>query len=178
MTGGRREFLKAAGCFGCAGALGGCALFESGLRYRSGGELHRDFHASFLDGYDYVRENYGEDAIREVMGSFARETYRSMHEKLKAGDGSELVEWWRYYQDREGGASSVSESADGATLEVRDCPARAHLKMRGIGGGERLCAATRLFNEELTRGTPFAIEMTSCGACGCRQRLVRKGAAS
>ena len=36
-----------------------------GLRYKSEGELHRDFHASILDGANYVRDNYGEDALRE-----------------------------------------------------------------------------------------------------------------
>ena len=36
---------------------------ESALRYRSGGELHRDFHASILDGANYVRDNYGDQEL-------------------------------------------------------------------------------------------------------------------
>ena len=37
------------------------------LRYESGGELHRDFHASILDGVDYMRDNYGEDEPAQVL---------------------------------------------------------------------------------------------------------------
>lgn len=43
---------------------GGGKTPNDGLRYRSGGELHRDFHASILDGVNYVRGNYGEEALR------------------------------------------------------------------------------------------------------------------
>ena len=72
------------------------------LRYASGGELHRDFHASILDGANYVRDNYGEEALREVLFETGTKVYRTMHEKLVAGDKSELLAWWRYYMDREG----------------------------------------------------------------------------
>ena len=71
------------------------------LRYASGGELHRDFHASILDGANYVRDNYGEEALREVLFETGTKVYRTMHEKLVAGDKSELLAWWRYYMDRE-----------------------------------------------------------------------------
>lgn len=164
----RREFLKGVGCASCAGFLQGCALGRDELRYRFGGELHRDFHASVLDGYNYVRETYGESAIREVVGNFARGVHRSMHEKLVWGDTSELAEFWRYYFGREGGEFAIEESPAGVTLTVRACPALAHLKARKVEGGEGLCAVTRLFNEELARGTPFEVE-TICDGVSCRQ---------
>jgi len=167
----RRDFIKGMGCAGCAGLMGGCAMFQDDLRYRFGGELHRDFHASILDGYNYVKDTYGEEAVREVMGNFARGVHRSMHEKLAKGDSSELVEFWRYYIGREGGDFSVEKTADGgAVLTVRKCPALEYLEKRGVAGGEGLCAATRLFNEELAKGTPFVIE-TTCDGKSCRQTL-------
>ena len=167
----RSEFIKGIACAGCVGFLQGCAGLGDGLRYRFGGELHRDFHASILDGYNYVKDTYGDGAIREVMGCFARCVHRSMHEKLARGDASELLEYWRYYLGREGGDFSVDETADGgAVLTVRKCPALAHLESRKIAGGEGLCAATRMFNEELTRGTPFVLE-TYCDGQSCRQVL-------
>lgn len=150
-------------------------MFGDELRYRFGGELHRDFHASILDGYNYIRETYGEAAIREVMGNFARGVHRSMHEKLQKGDASELVEFWRYYFGREGGDFSVEESSEGVVLTVRACPALSYLKNRDVVGGNGLCAATRLFNEELVKGTPFALEMC-CDGMSCKQVLkARKG---
>lgn len=168
----RREILKGAGCLGCLGLLQGCAMFGDELRYRFGGGLHRDFHASILDGYNYVRDTYGEAAVREVMGSFARGVHRSMHGKLARGDTSELAEFWRYYLGREGGDFSVEEDDAGVTLTVRRCPALAYLEKRQVAGGEGLCAATRLFNEELAKGTPFTAE-TRCDGGTCRQAFRR-----
>ena len=79
--------------FGCSllGALGvmagcpGCMASHSGLRYACKGELHKDFHASILDGIDYLAENYGEDAAKDVLKATAQKVYRTMHEKLVRG---------------------------------------------------------------------------------------------
>ena len=144
------------------------------LRYRCEGEVHRDFHASILDGYNYVKDNYGEAAVRGVMRDFAQKVHRQMHEKLKAGDFSELVEYWKWYMNREGGEYSIKETDAGEiVLEVRRCPGCAHLERRGIAGGGGLCAATKLFNECLCEGTPFVIETETSGG-GCSQVLKRK----
>ena len=86
------------------------------LRYASGGELHRDFHASILDGANYMLDNYGEEALREVLFKTGTEVYKTLHEKLVAGDPSELLAWWRYYLDREGAEYTLEETEDGAIL--------------------------------------------------------------
>ena len=62
------------------------------------------------------------EAVREVLGNVARGVQRSMHEKLKRGDASELLEHWRYYMEREGGREcfTLAETEDGgAVFEVR-----------------------------------------------------------
>ncbi|MBR2837863.1 MAG: hypothetical protein IKE55_03695 [Kiritimatiellae bacterium] len=143
------------------------------LRYESGGELHRDFHASILDGANYMRDNYGEEALREVVFSTGTQVYRTLHEKLVAGDPSELLAWWRYYLDREGADYSLEETADGAVLTVRDCPALRHLERRGIPGGKGLCAVTRILNEAFCSGSPYEIALEETGEASCRQVLRR-----
>ena len=177
----RREFLTNATCVGCLGMLGGCAAFRDDLSYRFGGNLHRDFHASILDGYNYVKDNFGLEAAREVLGNFARGVHQSMHEKLKRGDSSELLEYWRYYMEREGGGEcfSLYETMDGgAVFEVKTCPARAYLSKRGVAGGEGLCELTDIFNEELVAGTPFTLETVRTAEGVCRQMLRKKGGAA
>ena len=144
-----------------------------GLRYASGGELHRDFHASILDGVNYVRDNYGEDALKDVLFKTGTKVYKTLHEKLVAGDKSELLEWWRYYMDREGADYSLEETADGAVLTVRDCPALKHLENRRIEGGKGLCAATRILNEAFCSGSPYEIVLEETGDRSCRQVLRR-----
>ena len=141
------------------------------LRYASGGELHRDFHASILDGANYVRDNYGDEALREVLFETGTQVYKTLHEKLVAGDPSELIAWWRYYMDREGADYTLEETADGAVLTVRDCPALKHLESRAISGGTGPCAATRLINEAFCSNSPYEIVLEETGSRSCRQTL-------
>ena len=147
---------------------------ENVLRYRSGGELHRDFHASILDGANYVRDNYGEAALREVLFETGTKVYKTIHEKLVAGDPSELIAWWRYYLDREGSAYTLEETADGAVLTVSDCSALKHLEQRNVPGGTGLCAATRILNEAFCSGSPYEIVLEETGGRSCRQVLRRR----
>ena len=148
--------------------------FISSLRYKSKGELHRDFHASILDGVNYVRDNYGEEALREVLFDMGTKVYKTIHEKLVAGDPSELIAWWRYYLDREGSDYSLEETADGTVLTVRDCAALKHLETRKIPGGKGLCAATRILNEAFCSDSPFEIVLDETGEYACRQVLRRR----
>ncbi len=141
------------------------------LRYASGGELHRDFHASILDGVNYVRDNYGDGALREVLFETGTKVYKTLHEKLVAGDPSELIAWWRYYMDREGADYTLEETGDGAVLTVRDCPALKHLENRKIGGGKMLCVATRILNEAFCSNSPYEIILDETGERSCRQVL-------
>lgn len=144
------------------------------LRYASGGELHRDFHASILDGANYMRDNYGEDALREVLFNTGTKVYKTLHEKLVAGDPSELLAWWRYYMDREGADYTLEETQDGAILTVRDCPALKHLENRAIPGGKGLCSATRILNEAFCSDSPYEIILEETGSRSCRQILRRR----
>ena len=144
------------------------------LRYASGGELHRDFHASILDGVNYVRDNYGDGALREVLFETGTKVYKTLHEKLVAGDPSELIAWWRYYMDREGADYTLEETDGGAVLTVRDCPALKHLENRKIEGGKMLCTATRILNEAFCSNSPYEIILDETGERSCRQILRRR----
>ena len=141
------------------------------LRYESGGELHRDFHASILDGVNYVRDNYGDGALLEVLFETGTKVYKTLHEKLVAGDPSELIAWWRYYMDREGADYTLEETDGGAVLTVRDCPALKHLENRKIEGGKMLCTATRILNEAFCSNSPYEIILDETGTRSCRQVL-------
>ena len=143
------------------------------LRYASEGELHRDFHASILDGANYLLDNYGEEALREVLFKTGTEVYKTLHEKLVAGDPSELLAWWRYYLDREGADYTLEETDDGAVLTVADCPALKHLEGRDVPGGKGLCRTTRILNEAFCSNSPYEIILEETGDRSCRQILRR-----
>jgi len=144
------------------------------MRYQCTGEVHRDFHASFLDGVNYLVDNFGEEVARKVLARTAKDVYRTMHEALVAGDKSELMDWWRYYLDREGGTYTLEETADGVILTVSACPAQTHLTKRGIPGGKRTCWATKVLNDAFCEGSPFEIVLEETGNASCRQLLREK----
>lgn len=190
MEANRREFLKIGAAAVAAGAVCGAhgagALPASGgaavssgcaakLRYACKGEVHRDFHASSLDGINYLLDNYGEASVRRVLTNTGTKVFRQMHEKLVKGDTSELIAWWRYYMDREGGTYEIRENQDGtAVLTVRECPALKHLKARKVPGGERTCWATDILNAAFCKDSPFEVVLERTGDCSCRQTLRRR----
>ena len=52
---------------GCAMAMPCAWAADAKMRYVCKGEVHKDFHASFLDGVNYLIDSYGEDAARKVL---------------------------------------------------------------------------------------------------------------
>lgn len=174
----RKTFIENTGAMAAIAALLGIpveALADANLRYRCKGEVHKDFHASTLDGINYLLDNYGEESIRRVLFNTGTKVYRQMHEKLVKGDSSELIEWWRYYMDREGGKYEIKENKDGtAVLTVSECPSLKHLKERKIPGGERTCWATNILNEAFCKDSPFEVVLERTGDCSCRQTLRRR----
>ena len=144
------------------------------MQYRCTGEVHRDFHASVLDGVNYLIDNFGEGAAKKVLRRTATEVYRTMHEGLQRGDKTELLEWWRYYLDREGGKYRLEETSEGAILTVESCPAQTHLAKRGISGGKRTCWATKVLNDALCEDSPYEIVLEETGDHSCRQILRKR----
>lgn len=119
----------------------------------------------------YLLENYGEEALKDVLTNTAQRVYKVMHEALMRGDCGELVEYWRYYLEREGGDFSVEKAADGVKLTVRNCPALRHLVKLGQKPDPILCEATRVFNEALAAGSPFTARVERTGTFSCVQEV-------
>lgn len=144
------------------------------LRYRSEGELHKDFHGLMCATLHYVCDRYGKDAVRSILASTAQKVYKSIHDALCAGDCSELAEHWEYYMAREGADFSVERLSDGVRLAVRDCPALRHLVKLGQAPDPILCEATCIFNEALAEGSPFLAGFEKAGDFSCVQTFRRR----
>ena len=71
------------------------------MRYCSGGEVHLPFHGSTFTGLKFLYNEYGYEAVDEVLTATGQKVYKSIHERLKNGDTSELLCFWRYYLERE-----------------------------------------------------------------------------
>ena len=144
------------------------------LRYRSEGEVHKDFHGLTCATLHYLIDNYGPNSVREILTNTAQKVYRTIHEALQRGDCAELEEYWQYYLEREGGDFAIEKMADGLKLTVRDCPALRHLVKLEQEPDPILCEATRIFNEALAEGSPFVATVEKTGTFSCVQSFARK----
>ena len=145
------------------------------MRYKSTGEVHKDFHGLACATLHYLVDHYGREAMVDVLQSTAKNVYKSIHESLKAGEVAELVEHLGYYLEREGGAFKLESTAAGVRLCVDDCPALRHLVKLGQKPDPILCEATRIFNEALADGTPFCAEVRRTGDFSCVQTFYKEG---
>ena len=144
------------------------------MRYCSTGEVHLDFHGSTYVGLKYLFDQFGMDAVDEVLDSTAKKVYKSIYERLQSGDSSELICHWRYYLEREKCDFTLTENPDGtAVLELRECPALRQLAGEKIDDRPLICHATEKMNSCWCDGSPFEIVIEPLGR-GCRQTLRRK----
>lgn len=145
------------------------------LRYKSEGEVHKDFHRLFCATLRYLEDNYGEEAVDEIMRKTAQDVYRTIHEAVKSGDCKELCEYWKYYLEREGGAFDIECMSNGVKLTVHECPAQKRLAELGEKPDPAMCRATEMFNKALADGSPFSVSLTRTGDFSCIQCFRRGG---
>ena len=127
------------------------------MRYRDGGNLHKDFHLATQRTIEYVLANYGEPFLKELFVRTAQRVYREIHRSLTDGDFEPLVEHWTYYHDREGSDYEVHRSGDRLEFVVNRCAAVEHLREHGIEPDDRYFLHIRYLNDGFSEGTPFLI---------------------
>ncbi|MBQ9770636.1 MAG: hypothetical protein IJW23_02295 [Lentisphaeria bacterium] len=129
------------------------------LRYQENNELHLDFHGTTNTTLNYIAEKFGVDALKMLLRKTGRDVYRSIREKLAAGDASELVEHLNWFFYREKGKYQLTVSGNEITLEVFECPAIRHLKTLGLEVSEFACLQTSEVNAGMCEGTPWKSEV-------------------
>ena len=144
------------------------------LRYKSSGEIHKDFHGLTCATLHYLIDNYGEETLEIIVRRFAQEVYKTIHEGLKNDDVTELIEFWRYYFSREGGDFVIDCTDEGVHLEVRNCPVLSHLVKIRRKSDSIICEATKLFNMFITEGSSYVSTLNKTGEFSCEQIIAKK----
>ena len=144
------------------------------LRYQENNELHRDFHGTTNMTMDYIAENYGVEALKGILRKTGRDVYKSIHDKLAAGDSSELLEHLNWFYHREGAKYSLTVSDDEIRMEVFECPAHKHLRKLGLPISKYSCLQTSEVNAGMCEGTPWESSLEICGEGHCVQTFRRK----
>ena len=129
------------------------------LRYQENNELHLDFHGTTNTTLNYIAEKFGVNALKMILRKTGRDVYRSIREKLTAGDASELIEHLNWFFYREKGKYQLTVSGNEITLEVFECPAIRHLKKLGLEVSDYVCLQTSEVNAGMCEGTPWKSEV-------------------
>ena len=121
--------------------------------------LHKDFHGALSVGLDYVRQHFGDEAVREYLRQFARSYYAPLTEALRRRGLVALKEHFEKVYADEGGQVSITLSGDELRIDVEACPAVAHMREHGYGVSPLFHETTKTVNEAICEGTPFAAEL-------------------
>ncbi len=121
--------------------------------------LHRDFHCALNLSLEYLRVNFGVDAVRDYLRRFAAAYHAPLQDDLRRRGLPALREYFENIYRLEGGRVRISGDADELLIEVERCPAVEHIR-RQDGQPSALYAETsRIVNETICRDTPFAFEL-------------------
>lgn len=139
------------------------------LRYQENNELHRDFHGTTNTTLNYIAEHYGVDALKKILRKTGHDVYKSIREKLKKGDASELIEHLNWFFYREGAEYTLKVRKEEICLEVMDCPAVRQLRKLGLEPSEHLCLQTSEINAGMCEGTLWKSSVEKLGPAHCVQ---------
>ena len=112
-------------------------------------------------GVDYLQAQYGDEAVREYLRRFANSFYAPLKEQLASRGLGAMKDHFAKVYEVEGGDVIFELSDDELLIEVRQCPAVAHMRSRGYSVARMWVETTRTVNEALCEGTDFAAELLS-----------------
>ena len=143
------------------------------LRYQEDNELHLDFHGTTNTTLNYIAENYGVEALKEILRKTGRDVYKSIPEKLVKGDASELLEHLNWFYFREKGKYQLTVEENRIVLEVFECPAIRHLRKLGLEPSPHVCLQTSEVNAGMCENSPWRSEVQVLGEGHCIQTFTK-----
>ena len=121
--------------------------------------LHKDFHLALNCALEYLRERYGDDAVRDYLRQFARAFYAPLNRALRANDLQALRRHFERIYHIEDGDVRIDPGPGELVLWVEACPAVTHIRARGHEPSPLFYETARTVNETICEGTPFGAEL-------------------
>jgi hypothetical protein len=132
-----------------------------------------DFYFGVNAIFRHIHDRYGKDALIEYWQRLGREYYRPRIDRWRAGGEEAIAAEWRAYFEHEPGACVDVQAADGTVeLDIRVCPAIAHLRASGREIVPYFCEHCDHTCGAMARDAGYAFERTG-GMGSCRQRFVK-----
>jgi hypothetical protein len=140
--------------------------------------LHKDFHKALNQALIYLEKNFGEQAVRDYLRTFARDFYSPLRLAIQEQGLDPLQKHFESIYAIEGGDVSIEPSDDGQQLDikVRRCPALAHIQASGDVVSPLFHLTHEVVNEAICDGTPYQARLIDYDAStgACIQRFERR----
>lgn len=140
--------------------------------------IHKDFHGIHSFILEYVQERYGDAFLEKGLRRIGQIVYAPVAKNLAKQGLDYLEEYWREIFEAEDGEISTRREGETLVLEVKKCPAIAHLHAKGMPVARRFCDHTRIINEEICRAAGYESDVEydqQHGRCVQRFRKRRSG---
>lgn len=135
-----------------------------------------DFYMAINATFRFVLARLGIEGLRHYWLDLGTRYYAPVSAQWKAGGLSAVAEYWRAFFDAEPGADVVvTASENEVRLEVKTCPAIAHLRANGREIVPCFCQHCHFVSEAMARPAGFTVRVKG-GNGVCVQRFVRRGA--
>ena len=131
--------------------------------------LHKDFHGALSAGIDYLESHFGQQAVRDYLGQFAKAFYAPLTEDIRRRGLVALQEHLSAIYELEGASPRFQSTFDELLVEVDACPAVAHMRQHGYSVAKLFVETERTVNQAICEGTPFAAR-----TCPLRPRIGRQ----
>jgi len=133
-----------------------------------GANIHKDFHGALSFAMKFLRETYGEKELRLYLKQVARNVYGPLIARVREEGLKALRDHWARVFGVEGGKFRQRLKDGTLALEVRECPAIAHMRKAGYEVDKDFCLSTEVVVGEICRkaGLEFDVEYdTEAGRC-------------
>lgn len=121
--------------------------------------LHKDFHGALSGGLDYLKENYGPDAVIEYLQEFTDNYFGPLKEKLRSEGLMAVKDHFEKIYQIERGQADFELSDDELLITVAQCPAVMHMRSQNYQISDMWVETTRTVNERLCEGSDYSFDL-------------------
>lgn len=132
-----------------------------------------DFYFAVNEIFRHINDHYGKAVLIDYWRSLGREYYRRRNSQWREkGLAAVAADWQAYFAQEPGAEVEVHQIAEAVELEVRTCPAIAHLRQHGRDIVPYFCEHCDHVCGAQAEAGGFRFERAG-GMGSCRQRFVQ-----
>ncbi len=121
--------------------------------------LHKDFHVALNFGLEYLRDQFGDEAVEEYLIQFAKSYYALLKKELVKKGLAAIKEHYEKIYKIEDAGFKIDVDEGSVTIYLEASPAVMHIKSGGHAPSPLYIETIRTINKEICAGTPYAFEL-------------------